>query len=250
MRGDVIEEAGVASSRPGLILPATRAWPRPARHFAGQLRRSNKQACAPESSTLWGCLRCWPSWRRPPWRRGLPNSPRPSRSSRRRSRSPQPPDERQTQARQTPLAELEPMKLALDQIQATLRREDLSVETLGELETSLTPVRDNLRAKLADLERRLAQLDERRKQFGPPPAAGAPAESPTITAERGRFNQFYSDVDAGVKQARLLAARADALNEPDRRTAARSVRPEPAPALLQRARPVLLDRGGQGRSGR
>src|SRR5476649_1376771 len=63
--------------------------------------------------------------------------------------SPAPQSETQ-QAGQTPLAELEPMKLALDQIQATLRREDLSVETLGDLETSLTPVRDNLRAKLAD----------------------------------------------------------------------------------------------------
>src|SRR5258707_1591356 len=71
---------------------------------------------------------------------------------------------------QTALSELEPMKLALDQIEATLRRDELPIATLGELEEQIVPVRDNLRAKLADLQTRLARLGERRQQLGPPPA--------------------------------------------------------------------------------
>jgi potassium-dependent mechanosensitive channel len=112
---------------------------------------------------------------------------------------------------QTALAELEPMKLALDQIEATLRREELPIGTLRDLEASLAPVRDDLRGKLADLQGRLAKLDDARKKLGPAPAADAPAESPTIAAERTRLNQAYSDVDAAAKQANLLSSRADAL---------------------------------------
>jgi small-conductance mechanosensitive channel len=112
---------------------------------------------------------------------------------------------------QTALSELEPTKLALDQIEATLRREELPVDTLRDLDATLIPLRDNLRAKLADLEVRLAALDGRRQQLGPPPAADAPPENPTIAAERTRLNQGYGDVDAAVKQARLLSSRAEAL---------------------------------------
>ena len=112
---------------------------------------------------------------------------------------------------QTPLAELEPMKLKLDQIEATLKREELPIATLNDLEGQLAPVRDDLRAKTADLQDRLAKVDASRRQLGPAPAAGAPAESPTIAAERTRVDQAYSDVDAAVKQANLLASRADTL---------------------------------------
>ncbi len=124
----------------------------------------------------------------------------------------QPQDTQQPQTpRQPPLAELAPVKLALDQIEAALRRQRLNPDALGELEKALGPVRDDLRTKLADFEERLARIDERRKQIGPAPAAGATPENPAIAAERARFDQAYGNVDAAVKQARLLVSRSDGL---------------------------------------
>ena len=55
-------------------------------------------------------------------------------------------------------------------------------------------------------EQRLADVDARRKQLGDPPAAGAPPEDPAIATERTRLNQRHGEIDAALKQARLLDA--------------------------------------------
>ncbi|MCC6777676.1 MAG: mechanosensitive ion channel family protein [Hyphomicrobiales bacterium] len=103
------------------------------------------------------------------------------------------------------------VKLALDRIAASLQRDGLPVPILFDLAQSIGPVREQLDAAVAELEPRLGQLDAALKQVGPPPAAGQPAESATITAERARLQAEYSAVDAVLKQTRLLTTRADEL---------------------------------------
>jgi potassium efflux system protein len=106
---------------------------------------------------------------------------------------------------------LDTAKLALDWIDAAFRREGLSVQALFDLGRSINPVREELRAGIDDLEPRRVQLEAQLKQLGSAPAQGAPPESEAIAAERARLNNEVSALDATLKQARLLAARADEL---------------------------------------
>ena len=108
---------------------------------------------------------------------------------------------------------LEPQKLALDQLEATLQRDDLTDDALGEARDSLEPLRGELRESIDTLERRLADVDTRLKQLGDPPAAGAPPEEASLAAERMRLSQRRATLDGSLKQARLLTLRADDLAE-------------------------------------
>src|SRR5437763_11443941 len=90
-------------------------------------------------------------------------------------------------AQQAPLIGIEPIRLALDQIEATVRRGGLGVHGLTDLSQRLGPLREDLRDKAAELEPRLADLDARLKGLGAAPAKDAPAEEPTIAAERARL---------------------------------------------------------------
>jgi len=75
-----------------------------------------------------------------------------------------------------PLSSLEPGKLALDQLESTLQRDELADDVLSETRGSLEPLRGELREAIETLERRLADVETRLKQIGDPPAAGAPPE--------------------------------------------------------------------------
>jgi potassium efflux system protein len=111
------------------------------------------------------------------------------------------------------VSNLEPRKLALDQLESTLQREDLTDETLSQARGSLEPLRGELREAIETLERRLADVDTRLKQIGDPPAAGAPPEEAALATERTRLNQRRSVLDGNLKQARLLMLRADDIVE-------------------------------------
>jgi len=108
---------------------------------------------------------------------------------------------------------LEPSKLALDQLEATLQRDELGDDLLSQARGSLEPMRGELREAIETLERRLADVDTRLKQLGDPPAAGAPPEEASLAAERARLNQRRAALDGGLKQARLQMLRADDLAE-------------------------------------
>jgi len=125
-------------------------------------------------------------------------------------------------AQQAPLVGIEPIRTALDQIEAQARRGGLGMRTLTDLSQRLPPLRDDLRDKLADLEPRLADVDARLKGLGPAPAQGAPPEDPAIAAERARLSQQRAELDAAVKQVQLLQTRATQLVSTlsDRRLAA------------------------------
>ncbi len=109
--------------------------------------------------------------------------------------------------------QIEPLKLNIEQMEATLQREDLSDPTLVRTRGSLEPVRDELRELIGTLERRLEDVDTRLKQIGDAPADGQPAEEAGIAAERARLSERRTTLDGSLKQSRLLMLRADNLSE-------------------------------------
>ncbi|MBX6424488.1 MAG: mechanosensitive ion channel family protein [Variibacter sp.] len=110
-------------------------------------------------------------------------------------------------------AAIEAAKVALDRIENTLGRGELSAKQLGDLRAALAETRDALRAKLEDLEPRMAEAEERLKQLGPPPPKDAPAEPAALAAEREDLSRAFSALDGAVKQSRLLLVRSDQLAE-------------------------------------
>jgi len=107
--------------------------------------------------------------------------------------------------------DLDAVKGLLDQIQQAIRG-DQTDETLAMLRERLAPVRDGLRAKLGVLDPRLAEVDNRLSQLGKPPEGDAPPEPAAIASERTQLTQARANVDAAIKQTRLLVARADEIS--------------------------------------
>ncbi|MGE3150828.1 MAG: hypothetical protein AB7K04_17405, partial [Pseudorhodoplanes sp.] len=92
-------------------------------------------------------------------------------------------------ARVTPLAALEPLRLALDQLDASVGRDSVTDADLAGMRASLEPTRDALRTQTETLEQRFNDIEVRLKQIGAPPAPGAPAEDATIATERTRLTE-------------------------------------------------------------
>jgi small-conductance mechanosensitive channel len=111
---------------------------------------------------------------------------------------------------QAPLVGIEPIRAALDQIEASARRGP-GVRALNDLTQALSPLRNSLRDKLADLEPRLADVDARLKSLGPAPAANAPPEEASVATERARITQQRAELDAAIKQVQVLQTRTDQL---------------------------------------
>jgi small-conductance mechanosensitive channel len=105
--------------------------------------------------------------------------------------------------------DLGPIKQLLDEIQQAISHEGHSDQSLSELRDKLAPLRDGLRAKFDVLDPKLAEVDSRLSELGPAPAAGAPPESPAIAEEREKLAQTRAEVDAALKETRLLSSRAD-----------------------------------------
>jgi small-conductance mechanosensitive channel len=108
---------------------------------------------------------------------------------------------------------LERIKTTLDGVEAALKNEQISARTLAELRARIVTARDELRARIEELEPRAAEVTARLKQLGPAPAEDAPAEEPAVAAERKQLNGNFSQIDGNLKQARLLAVRTDQLGE-------------------------------------
>jgi small-conductance mechanosensitive channel len=137
---------------------------------------------------------------------------------------------------QVSTSDLAPIKQLLDEIQQSISHEGHSDQSLSQLRDKLAPIRDGLRAKFDMLDPKLAEVDSRLSQLGAAPAADAPPESPAIADERQKLAQTRADVDAALKETRLLSVRADdiaaRINETRRELFSR--------ALFQRT-PGMLD---------
>jgi small-conductance mechanosensitive channel len=107
-------------------------------------------------------------------------------------------------------AALEPVKISLDLIEGAVQ-DARSDQALGDLASRVAPLRDELRQRIETLETRLARTEARLKELGAPPPPNAPPEDPALAAERARVTAEQRALDAALKQARLLALRADQL---------------------------------------
>ncbi len=108
---------------------------------------------------------------------------------------------------------VESLKTSLDEVEAAIGREDIASDALATLRPKLNTAADAIRAKIDELEPRVGDLEERIKQLGPPPAKDAPSEAPEIANDRQQLAADLSEVDGALKQARVLAVRADQLSE-------------------------------------
>src|SRR5262245_55470852 len=135
-------------------------------------------------------------------------------------------------------ADLVPLKQLLDEIQQAIGHPGQTDQSLTELREKLAPIRDGLRAQFDVLDPRLAEVDSRLSELGPAPAAGQPPEAATIAEERAKLSQTHAEVDAALKETRLLSLHADdiaaRINESRRSLFSR--------ALFQRT-PGVLDTG-------
>src|SRR5262245_14598217 len=125
----------------------------------------------------------------------------------------QPASAQATSTQPSPLAALEPFKFELDQIEAAIGREGISDDSLAELRDRVATVRDGLRGRTDALEPQLNEIDTRLKQLGPAPPATAPPEDAGLAAERERLTKAFGELDTVLRQARLLALRADQLTD-------------------------------------
>ena len=105
--------------------------------------------------------------------------------------------------------ELAPLKQLLDQIQQAIGHGGHTDQSLTQLREKLAPIRDGLRERFDVLDPRLAEVDSRLSQLGPAPAAGAPPETAAIAEERAKLSQTRAEVDAALKETRLLSQRAE-----------------------------------------
>ncbi|OYW32113.1 MAG: mechanosensitive ion channel protein MscS [Rhizobiales bacterium 12-66-7] len=102
---------------------------------------------------------------------------------------------------------------SLDSIEGALSVEGLRADDLDELRNRLDPVRRDLGARTDALVPRLANAKTRAQELGEPPAAGAPPEDPSVTADRESMQSLIAELDAVIKQNRALLVRADQLSD-------------------------------------
>jgi potassium-dependent mechanosensitive channel len=118
----------------------------------------------------------------------------------------------QSPAPATPAAGLDAVKTAIDDIEQSLNINALSEDGLVELRRRLTPLRDQLRDRLALIDPRLKQIDQRVAQLGAPPDSSG-TEDAAITAERLRLAGQRGDIESALKQVKLLGDRTLDLDE-------------------------------------
>ncbi|CAH1659831.1 MULTISPECIES: DUF3772 domain-containing protein [unclassified Chelatococcus] len=102
---------------------------------------------------------------------------------------------------------LDQAKLQLDQIEATLTRQDLSDDTLTGLRDSLEPIAVTISTIQAELRPRVDALKARLAQLGPAPEAVAGATAPPMDENR----EERDAQKAGLARAEGLVAAANAL---------------------------------------
>jgi potassium efflux system protein len=101
----------------------------------------------------------------------------------------------------------------LDRVGGATRAESVSDGQLDEWREEIAKLRDELRGRVETLQPRLSQAETALKQLGTAPAAGAAPEAPAIAAERARLDRLRGELDAALKQAKLLSLRADEIGE-------------------------------------
>lgn len=94
-----------------------------------------------------------------------------------------------------------------------MQQSDVSDAALAQAREDLDPIRETLRERIEALRRGFGEIEADLKQLGPEPAANKPAEDPALASTRAQLNRRATEADAAIKQASLLASRAESLAE-------------------------------------
>jgi potassium efflux system protein len=113
---------------------------------------------------------------------------------------------------------LEELLQPVDTLTATIAAGEKDLERLPGGQKSLSAFRaeiEKLQFKAKEvaeaLQPRLADVRSQIEKLGAPPAAGQPAESPEVVAERDRLNKLAAQIDGAIKKAALVEVRAKQL---------------------------------------
>ncbi len=104
-----------------------------------------------------------------------------------------------------PSQRLDQARAEFEQIDQTLKRENLTDGTLRDLRARLDPLGLAAQSIIDEVSPRLASTRARLDQLGAKPAANAPPEAPEVTNEREEQQKTFNDLDGAIKRARVLA---------------------------------------------
>lgn len=110
----------------------------------------------------------------------------------------------------SPAQSLSQLTAALDEVRSGLKDKQPD-PPLAKLRDSALGVQDRANDLAGNLAPQMAALQAQLTVLGPPPAKGAPAEAPSVSAQRRQLNKASADVDAQIKQAQLLSQNAGQL---------------------------------------
>lgn len=101
----------------------------------------------------------------------------------------------------------------LDQVLATLRREQLDDQTLQSLRDQVDPIQLSLQDVISKLAPRSEAVKARIAQLGPKPDEKAAPEAATVSTDREAQQALLNRIDDLLKRARLLALQTDQVTE-------------------------------------
>ncbi|MBN9061401.1 MAG: mechanosensitive ion channel family protein [Rhizobiales bacterium] len=106
-------------------------------------------------------------------------------------------------------AQLDRARSQLDQIEATLKRGDLSDNSLQQMRATVDPELQRLTALVAESAPRVETLKARLAQLGPRPDPQAPPESADVARDRAERTRALQEAEETLQLARALAIQAD-----------------------------------------
>jgi len=104
---------------------------------------------------------------------------------------------------------LDKANAALNDIETTLDRHNLTDADLIAARQLITPIADAVSAAADKVTPRLTEIKARLDQLGAPPDDKSPPENPSVTDERAAQQQSFSNADELLKRAKLLSVRAE-----------------------------------------
>jgi small-conductance mechanosensitive channel len=104
---------------------------------------------------------------------------------------------------------VETIRVELDRHEAALANAELPLRALGDLRDALAPLRDELHRIVLEIGPRHTTAEQRLEELGSAPPADAPLEDSVLAAQRIEQNMLFQEIDAILRQARLLTIQAE-----------------------------------------
>jgi small-conductance mechanosensitive channel len=101
--------------------------------------------------------------------------------------------------------------LVLERVDKNLARPDLPDGRLAELRQELLALRIDMAAEVAAAAPEVQVVRDELQTLGPPPAEGAPAESPAVASKRKAISEQLASAEGAMKESELILGRANRL---------------------------------------